>query len=130
MAPARPCRRWWLRAWTLRGPACAAPLTGCTSTRTRTGAGMARAAGENFPVASRLLGRRARAHLLAVYGFARLADELGDSAAGDRLAALDGLERELDCAFAGRARHPLLVRLEATLRDCELPREPFARLIE
>ena len=98
--------------------------------RESAGAVMARAAGENFPVASRLLGRRARAHLLAVYGFARLVDELGDSAAGDRLAALDALERELDCAFAGRARHPLLVRLEATLRDCELPREPFARLIE
>jgi len=98
--------------------------------RESAGAVMARAGGENFPVASRLLGRRARVHLLAVNGFARLVDELGDSAAGDRLAALDALEQELDCAFAGRARHPLLVRLEATLHDCELPREPFARLIE
>jgi squalene synthase HpnC len=91
---------------------------------------MARARGENFSVASRLLGRRVRANLLAVYGFARLTDEFGDSAAGDRLAALDALERELDRAFAGRAHHPLLVRLEATLRDCALPREPFARLID
>ena len=31
---------------------------------------MARAQGENFPVASRLLPRRVRSHLLAVYGFA------------------------------------------------------------
>ncbi|MCW3030707.1 MAG: hpnC, partial [Solirubrobacterales bacterium] len=38
---------------------------------------MARAGGENFPVASRLLPRRVREHLLAVYGFARLVDELG-----------------------------------------------------
>jgi squalene synthase HpnC len=91
---------------------------------------MARAAGENFPVASRLLPRRVRAHLLATYGFARLADELGDAAPGDRLAALDWLEEELDRAFLGRAEHPLLVRLQATLRACALPREPFARLIE
>jgi squalene synthase HpnC len=91
---------------------------------------MARAASENFPVASRLLPRRVRAHLLAVYGFARLVDELGDAAPGDRLAALDRLEAELDRAFEGRAEHPLLVRLQATLRACSLRREPFVRLIE
>ncbi len=42
---------------------------------------MARARGENFPVASRVLPRRARTHLLALYGFARLVDELGDGEA-------------------------------------------------
>ncbi len=91
---------------------------------------MARAGGENFTVASVLLPRRHRAHLLAVYGFARLVDELGDSAPGDRLAALDWLEGELDAAFAGAAQHPLMRRLSATVRECGLSREPFARLIE
>ncbi len=91
---------------------------------------MARAESENFPVASRVLPRRLRSHLLAIYGLARLVDELGDSAPGDRLGALDWLEEELYRAFAGRAEHPLLVRLEPTLRECSLPREPFARLIE
>jgi squalene synthase HpnC len=94
---------------------------------------MARAATENFSVASWVLPRRVRAHLLAVYGFARLVDELGDSdavAADQRLVALDWLEAELDRAFAGEARHPLLVRLQATLRECRLTREPFVRLIE
>ncbi len=91
---------------------------------------MARAETENFPVASRVLPARARAHLLAVYGFARLVDELGDSAPGDRLQALDWLEDELDRAFAGTAEHPLMRRLSATVRECELPREPFVRLIE
>ena len=76
---------------------------------------MARAGGENFPVAARVLSRRHRRGLLAVYGFARLADELGDELAGDRLAALDWLEDELDRAYAGRARHPLLRGLQATL---------------
>jgi squalene synthase HpnC len=91
---------------------------------------MARAAGENFPVASRLLPRRVREHLLAIYGFARLVDELGDSFPGDRLAALDWLEEELEAAYAGRAKNPLLVALAGTLQECRLPVEPFQRLIE
>jgi squalene synthase HpnC len=94
------------------------------------GAVMARAQTENFPVASRMLPRRARSHLLAIYGFARLVDELGDSLPGDRLAALDWLERDLGRAYEGRAEHPLLARLAPTLDECGLPREPFARLIE
>jgi squalene synthase HpnC len=106
------------------------------------GAVMARAESENFPVASRVLGRRVRGHLLALYGFARLVDELGDStpvqvlAEGraatpeERLAALDELERDLDRAYRGAAEHPLLKRLQPTLRSCGLPREPFVRLIE
>jgi squalene synthase HpnC len=91
---------------------------------------MARAATENFAVASRLLPRSARAHLLAIYGFARLVDQLGDDEPGDRLAALDWLEGELDGAFAGTARHPVMVALTPTIRDCGLEREPFERLIE
>jgi squalene synthase HpnC len=91
---------------------------------------MARAQSENFPVASRVLPRRLRAHLLAVYGFARLVDELGDSAPGDRLSALDWLEAELERAFAGAAEHPLMRRLARTVHACVLPREPFQRLIE
>ncbi|HTD58316.1 MAG TPA: squalene/phytoene synthase family protein [Solirubrobacteraceae bacterium] len=91
---------------------------------------MARAGGENFPVAAHVLSRRHRRHLLSVYGFARLADDLGDELAGDRLAALDWLERELDRAYAGQARHPLLLSLQGTLAECPLPRAPFVRLID
>jgi squalene synthase HpnC len=91
---------------------------------------MARAESENFPVASRVLSRRLRTHLLAVYGFARLVDELGDAAEGDRLAALDWLQGELERAYEGRAEHPLMVRLGRTVGECELPRAPFERLIE
>lgn len=91
---------------------------------------MARADDENFPVASRVLPVGVRADLLAIYGFARLVDELGDSAVGDRLAALDWLEQELGRAFAGEAEHPLLVRLQPTLRERGLERGPFERLIE
>jgi squalene synthase HpnC len=91
---------------------------------------MARARGENFPVASVVLPRRVRAHLLALYGFARLVDELGDEGQGQRLAALDWLQEELDAAYAGRASHPLMRTLSVTARECELPRGPFLRLIE
>jgi len=91
---------------------------------------MARAQGENFPVAGRLLGRQLRERLLSVYGFARLVDELGDTFTGDRLVALHWLEADLDRAYRGEAEHPLLRRLQPTLRECELPREPFVRLVE
>jgi squalene synthase HpnC len=95
---------------------------------------MARAETENFPVASRLLPREIRRHLLAIYGFARLVDELGDSAeVGGRqqkLEALDWVAAELERAYAGAASHPLLARLEATVAECELPRAPFLALIE
>jgi squalene synthase HpnC len=85
-----------------------------------------RAAGENFPVASLLAPRWARPHLRAVYGFARLVDNLGDEAEGDRGALLDELERELD----GPPRTEVMRRLHGTIAACELPREPFVRLIE
>jgi squalene synthase HpnC len=88
------------------------------------------AAGENFVVASRLLPRRQRAHLMAVYGYARLVDDIGDESAGDRLAELDWVEAELDRAFAGIATHPVLVRLQATIAACGLERQPFVDLIE
>ncbi len=91
---------------------------------------MERAGGENFPVAARALSRRHRRGLLAVYGFARLADEIGDELEGDRLAALDWLEGELDRAYVGQARHPLLQTLQEALAEHPLPRGPFVRLIE
>lgn len=88
------------------------------------------AAHENFPVALAVLGRRTRGHLLAIYGFARLTDQIGDEVAGDRLALLDRLEEDLGRVFDGEPEHPLLRRLVPTVRACGLPREPFLRLIE
>jgi squalene synthase HpnC len=90
----------------------------------------ARAAGENFPVGSVLFPRPLRPHIRALYCYARLVDELGDAYDGDRLAALDELERELDAAFAGEATWPVLRNVQPTIREYDLPREPFLRLIE
>ena len=90
----------------------------------------ARAAGENFPVGSVLFPRPLRPHIRALYCYARFVDELGDSYDGDRLAALDELEQEVDAAFAGAATWPVLRNVEPTIREFGLPREPFVRLIE
>jgi squalene synthase HpnC len=91
---------------------------------------LARAAGENFPVAARFLPAAVRSDLMAIYGFARLVDDLGDEAPGDRLAHLAWLEGEVDLAFEGRPHHPLLERLAGTIRRRAMPRAPFDRLIE
>ena len=86
---------------------------------------MVQARHENFPVALWLLGPRLRRDLLAIYGYARLVDDVGDEVGGDRLALLDQLERELDVP-----QHPVMRALADTVRECRLPREPFLRLIE
>lgn len=92
---------------------------------------LGKAGTENFPVASRLFPRALRPHLMNVYGFARLADDLGDEAAGDRPALLDWLSGEVDAIYAGHApSHPLMRRLAVTVGRFDLPRGPFDRLIE
>ena len=92
---------------------------------------LGRAATENFSVASLVLGRATRDHLVAVYGFARLVDQLGDDVDGDRLAHLDWLEAEVDRVYHGvRPEHPLMQRLAPTVQKLGLPREAFVRLID
>jgi len=86
---------------------------------------------ENFPVALRWLPGQTRRHLLAIYGFARLTDDAGDEARGDRLALLDAIDREIDVIYAGGTpQHPLLQQLAQTVRRCALPAEPLRRLVE
>jgi squalene synthase HpnC len=96
---------------------------------------IAKAANENFPVAPLLLPRAVRRHLLAIYGFARLVDDIGDEVPGDRLAQLDLIERDLDRIWANGMgspgpRHPLLIELASTVRAFDIPPEPFHRLIQ
>ncbi|WP_373920523.1 squalene synthase HpnC [Streptomyces sp. 1-11] len=105
-----------------------------------------KAASENFPVAPFFLPGAWRDDLMAVYGFARLVDDIGDgdlapggadaralgvppAAAGDRLALLDAFEADLRRVFDGTPRHPLLRRLQPTARRRSLTPEPFLGLI-
>jgi squalene synthase HpnC len=91
---------------------------------------MAQARHENFPVASVLLPRRMRSHLMAVYGYARLVDDAGDEAQGDRLALLDEIEADLERVWSGQPQNPLIARLQPTVAACRLEIGPFRRLIE
>ncbi|MFB7115549.1 squalene synthase HpnC [Streptomyces sp. NPDC056291] len=105
-----------------------------------------KAAGENFPVAPFFLPRAWRVDLMAVYGFARLVDDIGDGdlapggadarllgvspgEAEDRLVLLDAFEADLLRVFDGTPRHPLLRRLQPTVRRRSLTPEPFLGLI-
>jgi squalene synthase HpnC len=90
----------------------------------------ARAAGENFPVGSILFPRALRPHVRALYCYARLVDELGDAYEGDRLEALDRLEAQVELVFDGEPTWPVLANVQPTVREFDLPREPFLRLIE
>lgn len=84
---------------------------------------------ENFPVASFLMPKAARPHVVAIYAFARIADDFADEGtrpASERLALLDAWERRLDDAAAGRvvesgnSQHDaVFVALSATLRQLD-----------
>src|ERR671937_3262665 len=89
-----------------------------------------RARTENFPVASLLFPRALRPHLRAVYGYCRLVDILGDEVEGDRPAALDELERELEACYSGEPTWPVMRTLQPTIRAFDLQREPFLRLLQ
>jgi squalene synthase HpnC len=107
------------------------------------------AAGENFPVALRLLPARRREHLMAVYGFARTVDDIGDEAPpAQRPHLLDELEADLRRLYArygptgagsgggsgsggdGEEPRSRVVRaLAPTVADCAIPMQPFLDLI-
>jgi squalene synthase HpnC len=91
---------------------------------------MAKAEHENFTVASAVLGRRRRMHLMAIYGFARLVDDVGDEVTGDRGALLDGLEADVDMIYGGTVpQHAVMSTLAEAVWTCRLPDSPFRRLI-
>ena len=85
---------------------------------------------ENFPVVLKAVPAAHRAHLLAIYGFARFVDDIGDEYDGDRLAALDWIEAELGRARTGDATHPVMVHLTPLLDVLDVDNEPFLALIE
>jgi squalene synthase HpnC len=85
---------------------------------------------ENYSVASWLLPRSLRPHMYAVYAYCRTVDDLGDEAEGDRLAHLNDWEGELRRCYDGSASGPVFVALQESIREFDIPIEPFLRLIE
>lgn len=88
------------------------------------------ASGENFSVAPVVLPAATRRHLEALYSYARLVDDIGDTAEGDRLAVLDALASDLDRVWSGNPSYPVLKALVPTVHSCDLDPEPFHRLID
>ncbi|WP_181767146.1 squalene synthase HpnC [Streptomyces albidus (ex Kaewkla and Franco 2022)] len=115
---------------------------------------LAKATRENFPVAPGFLPREWRDDLMAVYGYARLVDDIGDGdlapggrdakylglgpdwgidQGADRLAMLDAFEADLRRLFDRGTTppgHPLLQALAPTISRRGLTPEPFLALIE
>ena len=63
---------------------------------------------------------------IAIYGFARLTDDIGDEAEGDRLALLTGSTTSSTLAGEGRAIHPVFQRLTPMIEISDSVRSPFA----
>lgn len=88
---------------------------------------------ENFPVASRLVPKDLRSAVVAIYRYARAADDLadeGDATPAERLAALDTFATALDDIAQGQTPlEPPFPELARAIRDHALPIAPFRDLL-
>ncbi len=112
---------------------------------------------ENFSVVTWFLPRHLHQHFYNVYAYCRISDDLGDEVgnAGQSLALLDAWESELNATYLSLVepptknvrqdveklqaepparnsvspRHPVFIALRETIRQCDIPRQPFADLL-
>ncbi len=112
---------------------------------------------ENFSVVTWFLPKHLHQHFYNVYAYCRISDDLGDEVgdAGQSLVLLDEWEAELNATymnmvepplkdvrlpaenlqadFPGRnrvsPRHPVFIALRETIREFDIPRQPFADLL-
>ena len=105
----------------------------------------AKASAENFPVALRVLPGRWRARLTALYGFARLVDDIGDeplpglpagasaqTVTATRLKLLDEVQQDVARIY-DQDTEPELEAIRAlakTVRECGIPGQPLYDLIQ
>ena len=68
--------------------------------------------------------------MYAIYAYCRGVDDLGDEYDGDRLAALDAWEEDLERCYGDVPNHPFMVALQQTIHDFDIPIEPFRKLVE
>ncbi len=112
---------------------------------------------ENFSVVTWFLPKHLHQHFYNVYAFCRISDDLGDEVGNPQqsLALMDEWESELNATYLSLVepqsldvrrdveklqtrpsersqigpRHPVFVALRETIRECDIPREPFADLL-
>ena len=92
---------------------------------------LARTHYENFSVATWFLPAKLRQHFFNVYAYCRISDDLGDEV-GDTASSLQLLDQwqvELDACYSGNPRHPVFVALAQTVRQCDIPKQPFLDLL-
>lgn len=84
---------------------------------------------ENFHVATFLLPQKVRPHFESIYGYCRVADDLGDEVSDPTVALrlLDAWDSMLDECYDApeRSTHPVFVALHETIVACDLPRQLF-----
>jgi squalene synthase HpnC len=90
---------------------------------------------ENFPVGSLFIPKPMQKHFFAIYAFSRLSDDIADEpnglSADERIAALNALD-SIICKCSNRIieQHPIFWALSTTMKERNLPTEPFCRLLE
>ncbi len=86
---------------------------------------------ENFSVVTWFLPKRLHPHFYAVYAYCRISDDFGDEVgnAQTSLRLLDAWEDELNACYDARPKHPVFVALSETVRECNIPKQPFADLL-
>src|SRR3954470_23178294 len=92
---------------------------------------LARSHYENFSVATWFLPARLKQHFFNLYAYCRISDDLADEVADKReaLRLLDEWEKELNACYEASPRHPVFVALRETVRELDIPKQPFADLL-
>jgi phytoene synthase len=91
-----------------------------------------RGARSNFYMPMRLMPKRRRAAMFAIYAVARALDDVADGAQSraEKRAALDAWRRELDAVYRGTPGTPIGHALAAAVARYALPRQEFDALID
>ena len=112
---------------------------------------------ENFSVVTWFLPKHLHQHFYNVYAYCRISDDLGDEVGDPQqsLALMDEWESELNATYLSLVepqlldvgqdveklqdqsptrnqagpRHPVFIALRETIRECDIPRKPFADLL-
>ncbi len=87
---------------------------------------------ENFPTASRLIRRKFRPAVAAIYAFARAADDMadeGNAAVAKRLKQIDAWESLLERCVDERIEHPVFLALGDAINTFHLPVESLHDLL-
>jgi len=87
---------------------------------------------ENFSVVTWFLPARLHQHFYNVYSYCRISDDLGDEVGNPQLSLqlMDEWEAELEACYSGTPKHPVFVALRETVRECDIPKKPFADLLK